>query len=205
MTGFVASDTWERERQAERAVQSEADNVLAVYDLSIATASDMSAIRDALHRYVDAVVTDEWPRMAQGGVSSKASEALGALLQEVATPRIATDSGVPAQTALLNTVLRIRADRGTRLALNQHRTDSTKWLVLIILGVLTQTAIGIVHLERRRAQLAALLIFTAALISTLGLIAAHEWPFDGPVAVNPTALSAASARVAASLAAPASR
>ncbi len=181
LTGFVANDTWERQRQAGRVVQSESDNALAVYDLSIAAVSDMSTIRNDLHVYVEAVVEDEWPLMSEGRTSAKAAQALGALLQEVAKPQIAAQAGAPAQSALLNSVLRIRSDRGERLSLNQHRTDDTKWLVLLILGLLTQIAIGVVHLERARAQLAALMIFTTGLVSTLGLIAIHEWPFDGPL------------------------
>lgn len=199
LTGFVANDTWERQRQASRVVQSESDDVLAVQDLAVAAASDTTAIRRALRLYVQAVVTDEWPRMAQGRASGNAADALGALLREVADPRIATEAGAPAQSALLGSVLRIRGDRGERLSINQHRVDDTKWLALLILGVLTQMAIGIVHLDRPRAQLAALAIFTAGLISTLGLVAVHEWPFDGPAAIRPTALEAASSRIAASL------
>ncbi len=201
MTGFVANETWEREREAGRVVQSESDNVLAVYDLSIAAAPDMSTIRKDLFAYVEAVVKDEWPRMAEGAASPKAARALGALLQEAARPEIATEAGMPTQAALLNSVLRIRSDRGTRLSLNEHRIDDTKWLVLLILGVLTQIAIGIVQLERPRAQLAALTIFTAGLISTLGLVAIHEWPFDGPSAIKPAALEGAAQLIAAGLSA----
>ena len=191
MTGFVASDTWERQRQADRIVQSESDNVLAVYDLSIAAVSDMSAIRKALHAYVDAVVKDEWPRMSRTQTSTQTEDALALLLQEVAKPEIGAAAGNPTQAALLNSVLRIRSDRGARLAINEHSVDDTKWLGLLILGLLTQVAIGVVHLDRPRAQLAAVTIFSVGLVSTLGLIAIHEWPFDGPTAIKPSALEAA--------------
>jgi hypothetical protein len=114
MTGFVASDTWERQRQADRIVQSESDNVVAVYDLSIAAVSDMSGIRKALHAYVDAVIKDEWPGMSSSRISTKTADALAALLQEVAKPEIGTAAGNPTQSALLASVLRIRSDRGAR-------------------------------------------------------------------------------------------
>ena len=195
LTGFVASDTWERQRQGGRAAQSESDNVLAVYDLSVASAPDMSAIRKALQNYVDAVINDEWPQMANGRSSQRAADALGALLREAALPRFTAEAGAPTQAALLGAVLKIRSDRGERLSLNQHRTADSKWLALLILGALTQMAIGIVHLDRRRAQLAALAIFTASLVSTLGLIAVHEYPFDGPDAIKPTAMQQAAARI----------
>lgn len=195
LTGFVANDTWDRQRQAERVVQSEADNALAVYDLSIAAAPDMSAIRKALGAYLRSVIDDEWPRMADAGSSARTDQALGALLQQVARPQIAAEAGAPTQAALLTSVLRMRSDRGTRLSLDQSHTDDTKWLTLLILGLLTQAGIGIVHLDRRRAQLAALLLFSTGLVSTLSLIAVHEWPFDGPTAIRPTALVSAAERI----------
>ena len=68
MTGFVASDTWERQKQAARVLQSESDNVLAIYDLSLASAPDMAAVRDDLNEYVEAVISDEWYQMAAGKV-----------------------------------------------------------------------------------------------------------------------------------------
>ena len=198
LTGFVASDTWERQKQAGRVLQSESDNVLALYDLSIAAAPDMSALRAKLNDYVAAVVTDEWPQMADGRSSARAAQALGTLLEQVALPRIAAEAGGPTQAAMLSATLRLRSDRGERLALNVHRVDASKWLALMILGVLTQVAIGLVHLENPRAHAVAQLVFTLALVSTLGLIAEHEWPFDGPGALQPRELRLAQERMAVS-------
>ncbi|WP_336492640.1 hypothetical protein [Methylobacterium nigriterrae] len=131
LTGFVANDTWERQRQAVRAVQAERDSVLAAYDLSMATASDMSHIRADLAAYLDAVVTDEWERMQDGEASPKAGEALDRLLQAVAAPRISVEAGLAAHQALLDTVMRLRSARGDRLSLAQSRIDQSKWLTLL--------------------------------------------------------------------------
>ena len=199
LTGFVANDTWERQGRAARVVQSESDNVATIDDLAAAARSDTIAIRRALRTYVEAVVTDEWPAMANGHASVQAANASSLLLRAVADRRIADEAGVSVQAGLIDAVLRLSGDRGARLAINEHRIDDTKWLALFVLGVLTQLAVGIVHLERPRAQLASLLIFSTGLVAALGLIAVHEWPFDGPAAIKPTALEAAGARIAADL------
>jgi hypothetical protein len=65
--------------------------------------------------------------------------------------------------------------------LSGDRTDRTKWSAVLILALITQVAIGIVHLEKPKAQLASLGIFSAAVVITLGLIAIRERPFDGPL------------------------
>ncbi|MFE1601675.1 bestrophin-like domain [Methylobacterium sp. ID0610] len=196
LTGFVANDAWERQRQAVRVVQSERDSALATYDLSIATVSDMSNIRTDLAAYLDAVVTDEWVRMQDGESSPRAGEALGRLLQAVAAPQISAEAGPAAHNALLTTVLRLRAARGDRLSLAQNTIDQSKWLTLMILAGLTLVALALVHLDKPRAQIAAMVIFSAGMVSTLGLVALHERPFDGPIPVSAAPLWAALAQMA---------
>lgn len=94
LTGFVANDAWERQRQASRVLQAERSHALAVYDLSIASAPDMSGLRTALFAYLDAVVKEEWPSMAATGASAPAAgQALGRLLQSAADPRTAAEAG----------------------------------------------------------------------------------------------------------------
>lgn len=196
LTGFVANDAWERQRQAVRAVQAERDGAVAVYDLSLATVSDMAAIRAHLAAYLDAVVGEEWERMQDGETSPRAAEALGRLLQAAAAPRVSVEAGLAAHRALLDTVLRLRGARGDRLALAQHASDQSKWLTLLVLAFLTLVALALVHLDRPRAQMTAMTVFAAAMISTLGLIALHERPFDGPRPVGAAPLKAALTLVA---------
>lgn len=86
--------------------------------------------------------------------------------------------------ALLNGVARIGSARSDRLALAEDRTNHLKWLTVILLGVITQIAVAVVHLDKPRAQAAALTIFSFAVIVTLTLIAAQEQPFAGAVQIS---------------------
>lgn len=49
-------------------------------------------------------------------------------------------------------------------------------------------ALGLVHLERPGARITALTLFSPAVVTTLVLIAVHERPFDGPLALSPEPL-----------------
>ena len=49
-------------------------------------------------------------------------------------------------------------------------------------------ALGLVHLERPGARITALTLFSLAVVTTLVLIAVHERPFDGPLALSPEPL-----------------
>jgi hypothetical protein len=185
LTGFVANDAWERQRQASRVLQAERSHALAVYDLSIASAPDMSGLRTSLFAYLDAVVKEEWPSMAATGASAPAAgQALGRLLQSAADPRTAAEAGEATHAALLEAVMQLRSARSERLALSAARSDESKWLTLLVLAVLTLTAIALVHAERPFAQATTLFLFSAAMVTTLGVVALHERPFDGPLALS---------------------
>jgi hypothetical protein len=183
LTGFVANDAWERQRQAARVVQNERSNLLATHDLSLATVSDMAEIRAALVAYAEALVTDEWPRMTDGQSSPRAGAALGQLMTAAADPKHGI-SGQAAHALLLDAVMNLRTARGERLALADAQGDQSKWLTLMVLAGLTLVAIGLVHLERPVAQVTTLMLFAIAMVTTLGVIALHERPFDGPLATS---------------------
>ncbi|MCB8822542.1 bestrophin-like domain [Microvirga rosea] len=185
LTGFLANEVWERDRQAMRTVLGERGGLVALQALSTATVTDMEGIRETARSYAEALIQDEWPRMRDQESSAKAGQALLTLLTQISNPQVAAGAGAAAQTALLDTVLKLRSARDDRLALSGDQTDRTKWTAVLILAFITQVAIGVVHLERPRAQLAALTIFSTAAVITLGLIAIRERPFDGIAQVSP--------------------
>lgn len=185
LTGFLTADIAERNRQATRAVQDEVNELRNVFTLSVAAASDMRNIRAAWTRYVTAVVKDEWPLMTHGGQAASASAAFDELERNVSDPKIANEAGVAVQSALLNTTVRVGTARSDRLALSSERTYDLKWAMVLMLGVMTQISIAMVHLERRNAHIAAMIVFSASAVITLGLIALQERPFSGSFGIEP--------------------
>lgn len=183
LIAFLSSDIWERNKQAERIVFTEADTLIALHSLSAASTPDNANMRTAIRNYVNAVVNHEWPRMKQEVRSQPTEQALNALLREVAKPANAADPSV--QRTMLELVMRVRAAHEERLVLSNDRTVVTKWAGVLLLAFLTQIAIAVVHLERPRPQAAALVIFTVAAVLLLGLLAMHEAPFEPPLLVPP--------------------
>ena len=183
LIGFLSNDIWDRNKQAARVVLTESDTLIALYRVSAASGSDDKALRVAIRKYVTAVVENEWPRLAMQERSPEADGALDALLREVALPVQLKDAVI--QRTMLDMVLRIRAAHEDRVVLSNDRTVATKWAAVMLLALITQVAIAVVHLEKPRPQLAALLIFTFAAVSLLGLLAEHESPFEPPVFIPP--------------------
>ncbi|MFA6267909.1 MAG: hypothetical protein WC670_19600 [Pseudolabrys sp.] len=185
MAGFLASDIADRNRQATRAVQTEVAELRNVFTLSVASKPDMAAIRAAWADYVKAVAGDEWHAMTWGDSAPSVDRAFDALLREVSDPGIAKDAGNAVHTALLNAAVRVSTARSERLALASDSTSELKWSMVLILGFMTQVAIGAVHLHRRNAQITALAVFSVATVVALGLIALQEHPFAGQVRIAP--------------------
>ena len=190
LTGFLANDVAVRGRQAYSAVHAEAGELRNVHTLSVASASDMRTIRAALKTYVNSVVNEEWPAMDEMKTSPSTASAYDNLLREVSVPSIAKDSGQAVHAALLNATVRAGTARNDRLALSSDHTNDLKWLVVIVLGLLTQVGIGLVHLEKPRAFLACLAVFASAAVVTLGLVALQEYPFDGTFQVSSAPIKA---------------
>lgn len=187
LTGFLASDIADRNRQAARSVQAEIAELRNVYTLSVASASDMREVRSAWGRYVTAILREEWPAMANGFPAAAAAAAYDDLLHEVSNPTIAKESGAPVQSALLTATVRAGTARSERLALASDSTSALKWEVVLLLGVMTQIGVGVVHLQRRNAQIAALAVFSLAAVIALGLIGLQEYPFAGDFRIQPAA------------------
>jgi hypothetical protein len=185
LTGFLANDISDRTRQSMRAVQTEAGELRNIYTLSVASTPDMSTIREKWKAYADSVVNEEWPAMAHGHLSPSTHAAYDELLKEVSNPAIGKSAGQAVSTALLSAAIRLGTARSERLAAANDHTNDLKWLVVIVLGLITQIAIALVHLERPRAMTAALVVFASAAVITLSLVAFQEYPFYGVFRLSP--------------------
>jgi len=183
LIAFLSNDIWDRNKQAERIVLTESDTLISLYSLSAASGVSDKGLRTAIRAYAQAVVNDEWPRLAEQQRSSATDVALNTLLRSVAVPEAARDAGI--QKTMLDMVLRVSAAHEDRIELSGDHTVPTKWMAVLLLAVITQMAIAIVHLDRPRPQAAALFIFTLAAVSVLGLLAVHEAPFEPPIFVPP--------------------
>lgn len=178
IAGFLASDVWDHGRQASRAVLDERDGAMAIESLSEALPVHQHDLQALVHAYVRAVLDEEWNSDDERG-SPKVRAALQAMQREIARPAVAEEAGSSVESALLAAVTRIATARSTRLALRNTEEDGIKWITVLTLAVLAQLGVAVVHLERPRAQIGALAVYTASAVVVLTLIAASEHPYEG--------------------------
>ena len=168
---FFANDIWSIRDRAQAMILQEADGLRGMLDIAETLPAEtgmplVSAIRD----YARAAVR-EWPLLAQG---RRSEEAQGNLrrLNGVALGESLTDRLNPgAQQILARSLEKTQSARYHRLELSQRRGDPLKWFAVACLGTLTLLTVALVHLDNRRSQLAALLIYSSAI--SVGFTAAY--------------------------------
>lgn len=189
LVGFLANDVWDRNRRAAAAVRSEAANLISLHDLLFISGLPSQPTDRAIHTYASTVVETEWPAMVQGEAAPQAEQAQDQLLETVANLEAEPNSSPAITRVMLDAALKIRDARYERLLLSADYSEGFKWLSVLAIALMGQISCGVVHLERARPQIAAIVIFTAGVIIVLGLIASHEYPFSSALSVSPEPLA----------------
>lgn len=188
LTGSLANDVWDCNRRAAATVRGEGASLTSLHALAAALGAPHVAIDRAIGGYATAVVDQEWPSMENGEASPEAEAAQDELLQTVAQAEIAPRNAA-LDSFLLDTALKIREARGDRLALSSDFSENFKWTSVLLMALMAQISLAAVHLDAVRAQIAAMVIFTVSIILVIGLIAAHEGPFQPPLGITPAPIA----------------
>ena len=175
---FLASEVWRQGERAQTAVAEEADGIRTILRLAETVGEAARPLRSAVVDYTNAVLTDEWAAMRDGAMASQSLGPIRALAQAIVSPEIVAATPVTVHQAMVDAFVDIRHARMERQAVTARHGASLNWLGMIVLGVLTQVAVAVVHLDRLRPQALALFVFTTAFAATVTLIGLHERPFS---------------------------
>lgn len=187
---FLANDTWSAHDRAIRAVYREADAMRTTLALSQNLPAPVaSQVRGALAQYAQASV-DEWGWLAQRTESPAVAERADALLTLIASAGVRDALGANVQTLMLDQVTTMRDERDQRVALSQTHVNPLKWLGMAFLGLLTLLSVAVVHIERPRALLAAVVLFAFGAAPTAAIVLIQGNPFLAPVGVTSAPLQA---------------
>jgi hypothetical protein len=178
-TTFFASDIWSVRDRAQTAILQEADALRNLFRLAEQQQLDIGApIIAAIRDYARAAAEVEWPLLAQGKASEQALASwrrlLGTMMGEAATKGLATS----VHAAMLQEARQVQVARYQRLAQSQKHGDPLKWFAVACLGTLTMLTIVLVHLDNWRTQLAALLIYAAAISVSFAAAYLQRSPFQ---------------------------
>jgi len=187
LLSFNAVTVWEHSGAARDATLAEASALREVHDLLPEMPPDQQpALREALRRYVTYVIHDEWPQLATGSPS----------LEKPASLRALTRLGRTTGDEDLHDAVDAAVDaRDDRIRIATSRMLPARWSIVIILGVLTILAIGLIHAEHPRSRAIAVGMVAFGIGSCFVVLLAQARPFLGTLALRPTELTALTAEM----------
>ena len=182
---FLANDTWSAHDRAMNAVFKEADSLRSIVVLSQQLAEPARGeVLDAVSHYGQASA-GEWPMLAARQSSTEVAALADALLNLLASPTIAAGTSNSVQALMLRKAVEIRDERDLRISLTQTHVNPLKWLGMAFLGFLTLLSISVVHLDKPRAAMVAVILFALAAAPTAAIVLIQGNPFQQPTSVTP--------------------
>lgn len=184
-TALLGSAVWQNHRDNSLAVQTESQAIEFFINLNKAVPqlAEFNLI-DLSKNYMRSAINIEWDLIKSKKRSAQADADLNALLTK--TFQVVSQAAIaPAvASAVITAVDKIALARAARLSLMQTKTETVRWISVLLLALLSQIAVAAVHLEKPRAQALALVITTATIVVALGLIAMTEAPHSGTMHVT---------------------
>jgi len=186
---FLAAQAWGDIDRARTAVNQEASALRAVVILSDAFPGQAARLRGLVRQHIQDAQEDEWPAMAHRQATiTIIPAALGEAMQTTLALPVQGDGQLAAQQAIVAELERALDARRQRILISQSNVNGVKWVSLFIQALCTLIAIAIVHSDNRTSATIALGLFSTAVAVSILLITAHDRPFIGQNAVQPTVL-----------------
>lgn len=141
--GFLVVVTWQKYLDVEDNVVNEASAVQSAYEESrLLIDANGQTIRDGLRQYAEAVVDDEWPKLAVRQESAQAADSLAELWGAASGLQYADDGQITIGTSVAESLETISRERQSRLY------ESQVGLPWFFLGVHA----GVRRIHRRHVQ-----------------------------------------------------
>jgi hypothetical protein len=190
LVAFVAAQVWGDVDRATAAVNREASALRAVVLLAKAFPGEPETrLRGFVSQYIREARDVEWPAMAVRRATLTMVPAPLASSLEAAVMLPATGPGqVAAQREIISALENAFDARRQRILVSRSEVNWVKWTALIIQALITLVAIAMVHSDNRSSAVLAIGLFATAMAVCVVLIAMHDRPFTGQLAVRPDAL-----------------
>jgi len=146
-------------------------------------------LHDLIRTYAHETATLEWPMMARRTAPLNVTprplqEALHLVLSLPAT-----NTGQQAAQREITSALEAALDaRRQRIIVSRAEVNAVKWSCLYLQAICALLAIALVHCDDRLSSLVAMGLFATGVSASVLLIAAHDRPFVGQIAVTPAPL-----------------
>jgi hypothetical protein len=187
---FTAAQVWGDNDRANAAIDREASALRATILLAATFPGDVQTrMTNLIRAYIDQVASVEWPAMAHRGVDLHSPpQPLLDALQLTFSLKPDGAGAVVAQRDMAESLQTVLDARRQRILVSDSGVNGVKWICLGLQALCALLAIALVHCDNRLASKLALTLFATGVGASVLLIAAHDRPFTGQLAVTPEAL-----------------
>jgi hypothetical protein len=190
LVGFLAAQVWSDFDRAATVVSREASGLRTVLVLAASFPGEPeSRLHTFVRRHIQDAVGQEWPAMDErrAMLTMIPTADVGALQYTLAL--VPENSGQTiAQQRIVAALEGVIEARRQRIITSFSRINWVKWTVLVVLAVTLLFTIGILHSDNAVAAAVAMGIFAVGVSACILLLASHDQPFTGEIAVGPELL-----------------
>ncbi len=192
LMAFAIIVVWQKFSDADTNVAAEAAGAATIYRLSHGLDQQSgAALRKGMSNYLTAAINRSWPAMERGATDQYPRARLA--LDAIYSTLLSSQSSASRETAVLPEILRqldvITLARNARLIAADGIVPGVIWPVLFGGAVVTIVFTFFFGSENLRAQTAMTVLLSLLIFSELLIIIAVDYPFTGPIKVEPTALA----------------
>lgn len=192
LVAFVVVAVWEGLGEASKNAATEANALPGLYFSSTVFGPETKqAFQTAAVNYARDVVTDEWPRLADGVASAKVDADAKSMRQAILKVEPSTHQQEALYSAMIERVNAINSARRQRLNEAEPSIPKFLWVgliagaVLLVVFALFFGAPGVVP------HMLMVGVLTTLVVGSLFLIYLMEQPYRGPMSVQPAAFRTA--------------
>jgi hypothetical protein len=190
--GFMLYTVWEGFNAAQIDANLEATSMLNVYRLAEGLPSPQrQAMQDLARKYESVVVEEEWPAMERQMEDRSGSVVLGQMWKVLATVNL--DSAIVGNSVdhLQYAMSNLSERRNMRDHQRTNQLPGMLWLLLILGGVATIISSCILGNDKNWLHYCQVGALTFVIITALAAVADLARPYQGAVAVEPSAFTRA--------------
>lgn len=191
LLSFIVIVVWGQYTDTEMTTMREASSIGSMYWLAQGLPdAERREVQISLRNYTQAVVTEEWPLMAQGvdlnNLPDQAWIEHDDIWLEINTLSPTTPKETNVQMELLEEMRTLDQDRRMRLLSAQRRMPGLMWVILLGGGVITVAYTYLFGSKHIWVQAGMTIGMVAVFGLILILIAELDTPFSGHVQIHPT-------------------
>ncbi len=185
LLGFMVADAMQRFSMARQTVQQEASAVANVFRTADGLPNESKdKVRIECQRYVEVVVSDEWPKMKEHKTSSKAWDSYRDLWKQCSEYEPVTPRQQNAQSAMLSAMCTVGDCRRIRADVLHNGMPPVLWTILIVGGVATILFTFFFTTRNIYMQMAMVSIVSLVICLNVFLLASYDDPFSGDLMIS---------------------